>query len=169
MDTEYLMKMQMIEQEASKLDQQIQTMDQQIQELIAIKASIDAISNTNEKEILASLGKGIFIKAEIKGQDLMVNTGKDIFIRKTHKETMDIIDSQIKKLETGKEQFTNNIMELQGQMQVLMSYMQKESKHDKEHSHGCGDEDCECEEPCEDCECKHKESPHNSEVKGKKK
>jgi prefoldin alpha subunit len=155
MDSEYLMKMQMIEQEATKLDQQLQMMDQQIQELIAIKASIEAISTTKEKEILASLGKGIFIKAEIKSQDLMVNTGKDIFIKKTPSETMQIIDSQVKRLEAGKEEFTNKIIELQSQMQVLMEYMNKENKHNKEHAHGCGDEACECEEPCEDCECKH--------------
>lgn len=153
MDSEYLMKMQMIEQEASKYDEQIQIMDQQIQEMIAIKASIEAISNTKEKEILASLGKGIFIKAEIKADNLLVNTGKDIFIKKTPQETVTIIDLQINKLEHGKEDFTNKIIELQSQMRVLMEYMQKESKHNKEH--GCGDENCECDEPCEDCECKH--------------
>ena len=153
MDSEYLLKMQMIEQEATKLDQQMQIMDQQVQELIAIKASLEAISNTQEKEILASLGKGIFIKAEIKSEDLLVNTGKDIFIKKTPKETMEIIDSQVKKLEAGKEEFTNKIIELQSQMRILIDYMQKEDKDDKEQ--GCENEDCECEEPCEDCSCKH--------------
>lgn len=165
MDTEYLMKMQMIEQEASKLDQQIQIMDQQIQELTAIKASIEALGKTKEKEILANLGKGIFIKAEIKGKDLMVNVGKDIFIKKTPEETAKIIDSQVKKLEAGKEDFTNRIIDIQSQMQVLLNHMQSEAGKDKQHGHACEHENCQCEDDCGDeCECEHKK-----EAKAKKK
>jgi prefoldin alpha subunit len=159
---EYFMRMQMLGQEAEKIEQQIQSIDQQMSEMNAVKESIQAINDGKQKEILANLGKGIFISAEIKSKELLVNIGKEIILKKTPEETVRIIDDQNKKLMAGKEQFIERIQELQVNMQELLMQAQNQAgEHSHEHAHaGCGDEDCKCEEPCEDCEC---------EKKGKKK
>ena len=156
---EYFMKMQMIEQEASRIDQQLQAMDQHIADLIAIKSSISEIETTKEKEIMANLGKGIFIKAEIKTKDLLVNAGRNTFIKKTPAETMKIIDDQISKLTSGKQDFTGRMMDLQAERQEIVSQAQSSKSQQQDspnpHSHKHNSHECKCEHDCGD-KCKHR-------------
>jgi len=156
---EYMIKMQMLGQEAEQIEQQIQIIEQQNSELNSVRESLEAIKNFKEKEdskeILANLGKGIFVKADLREKELLVNIGKDVLVKKTPEETIKIIDEQTKKLLAGKEQFIERIAELQKEMQTMLLKMQK---HDNSgHSHRCENESCECSEPCGDnCECSSK-------------
>ncbi len=170
---EYFMQMQMLGQEAEKLDQQMQMIDQQSIELAAVRDSIVSIKESSgkekETEILANLGKGIFVKADLKEKNLYINIGKDVIVRKTPDETLKIIDEQTKKMAEGKMAMTERIQQLQLEMNNLLMKAQKEQGGENSHGHNhssCGDADCECEEPCEDCECEHE---HKEEEKGKKK
>jgi len=156
-EQQYFMKMQMLGQEAEKIEQQVQMIDQQNMELMAVRESVAAMKENKNKEILANLGKGIFVKADIKDENLFVNVGKDVLVKKNPDETIKIIDEQLVKLTAGKEQFIGRIGELQEEMQNLLLEAQKfqrasGEKHEHECS-GCENENCECEEPCEDCEC----------------
>jgi prefoldin alpha subunit len=157
---EYIMKMQMLGQEAEKIEQQIQVFDQQITELTSVKESIAAIKDGEQKEILSNLGKGIFLKTQIRDTELLVNVGKEVVVNKTAEETIEVIDNQTMKLMQGKESLIQRISELQASMQQLLMQAQSDENfkpgakaHSHEHSHSCSHEDCECEEPCEDCEC----------------
>ena len=153
-EQEYFMQVNMMGQEAQRMEQQIQVIDQQIVELMAVKDSLEAIKNSNGKsEILANLGKGIFVKADLKDKDVFVNIGKDVIIKKTPEDTLKIIEHETQRMIEGKDMFIAKIQEIQEQMQSLMEEMQNKSG---KHSHSCGNSDCECEEPCEDCECEHK-------------
>jgi len=149
---EYFMRVQMLGQEAEKIEQQIQAMDQQISELNAVKQSLEALYSGQNKEILANLGKGIFVKAEIKSKDLFVNVGKEVIVKKSITDTLKVIDDQNTKMLSGKEEFIVRIQEIQEQMQELI----EASQGSKTKGHACENEDCECEEECEDCSCKHK-------------
>jgi prefoldin alpha subunit len=150
---EYFIKMQMLGQEAEKIEQQIQTIDQQISELASVRESLQALESGKQKEILANLGKGIFIKTELKGKELLVNVGKEIIVEKSINDTLKVIEDQTTKLITGKEGFISRIQELQENMQTLLMQAQKENPSgSEEHCHTC-DGDCDCQEPCEDCSC----------------
>ena len=72
-EQEYFMQMQMLGQEAEKIEQQVQMIDQQNMELMAVRESVAAMKDNKNKEILANLGKGIFVKADIKDENLFVN------------------------------------------------------------------------------------------------
>ncbi len=170
---EYFMQVQMLGQEAEKLEQQMQIMEQQINELTAVRESIVAIkeSNSDEKEknteILANLGKGIFVKADLKEKNLYINIGKDVIVKKSPEDTIKIIDQQLEKLSAGKESLMERIQQLQIEMNNILQRARKEEEssrnsHQHAQEHHCEDEECECEEPCEECECEH-------EKKGKKK
>jgi len=125
---EYFLKMQMLGSEAEKIEQQIQAIEQQAAELRAVHESLEAIKEGKQKEMLANLGKGIFIPAEIKEKELLVNVGKSILIKKNPEETLKIIGEQIKKLIGGKNGFVLKIENLQEEMQQLLLEMQKEQK-----------------------------------------
>lgn len=152
---ECFMRIQMLGQEAEKIEQQIQAIDQQMAELSAVKESLENLNSEKGKsrEILANLGKGIFAKAQINEEDLFVNVGREVVVKRTIKETLSIIEAQSKKLVEGREEFVEKIQELQENMQDLMSELQTKSGVGDSCGRKCQHEDCECEEPCEDCEC----------------
>jgi len=157
------MKLQMIQQEAERMNQQIQMIDQHISELNSVMESVVEISQkkSDKREILANLGKGIFIGAEIKGNELLVNVGKDILVKKTPEQTMKIIEEQLKKLDAGRTQFIERIGELQIHMQKIVSQAEDElgkkhghnAKDENKHEHSCDNEECDCESECNECEC----------------
>jgi prefoldin alpha subunit len=46
------------------------------------------------KEILAPIANGIYVEAELKNKELLVNVGSDIVVKKSVKEAIEIIDAQ---------------------------------------------------------------------------
>lgn len=149
---EYFLKMQMLGQEAEKLEQQVQSIEQQISEMNAVKESVSALESGKEKEMLANLGKGVFVQAEIKNSDFFVNVGKEIIVKKNPKEMLKIFDEQIKRLLDGKQEFANRLEALQAEMHGILKEMQKEQKiSGKQHNPECkcGEgEECECGDEC---------------------
>lgn len=161
---EFMIQLQMLQQEAEALDQQVQIIEQQTAEMNAVKVSLDELSDekkTGMKTILANLGKGIFIEAEVKNKELFVNVGKDVLVKKTPKQTIIIVEEQLKKLEAGKASIIERIEEIQVSMQTLVQEVQKNvgnnHNHQHAHAHSCENEDCKCEEPCDDCKCGHEQ------------
>lgn len=156
---EYFMRVQMLGQEAEKIEQQIGLFDQQITEFNAVKDSLESIQNSNEKEILANLGKGIFIKADIKDKQLYVNVGKDVIVRKDIPSALKIVEEQTQRLIEGKAELIERIQQIQEKMQEMMGAANIGGHACSDEGCDCEDEEecdgnCDCETPCEDC--KHK-------------
>ena len=158
MQQQDVMQINMMGQEAEKLEQQIQAIEQQGRELTEIRQSIQEISSGKGKEILSNLGKGIFVETQVIKPELIINIGSSVLVKKTPAEALEIIDAQLKQLSEGKLDLSEKVLDLQENMQKLFAEMQKRegaSKKGEEHEHECSD-DCECEEECDDCECGHK-------------
>jgi len=117
---QYLMQLSMMEQEAVKLQEQMQMIDQQILEMETLKQSIGEIENGKEKEMMANLGKNVFIKTEIKEKDLLVEVGNKVYVKKNAENTLKIVDNQIGQLRNAKNQVMNGLEEMQGEMQRLV-------------------------------------------------
>ena len=54
----------------------------QINEMNSVKETLEMIKSGKETEILANLGKGIFVKADLREKDknLFVNVGKEVIV-----------------------------------------------------------------------------------------
>ncbi len=150
---EYLIRLSMIEQEAQKLEERLRIFEEQIQEMTSVKLSIERLESdkSDKKEILANLGKGIFVKSEIKDKNLLVNVGSGVLVEKSLSQTSNIINEQIAKLIIGKEDTMKQMSFINEEMNKLANEAQESNAHS--NSHKCEDKDCECEEPCEECEC----------------
>ena len=85
-----------IEQETGQLEQQLQIVEQHISDMQKINSGLDEIAKSEDKEILANIGKGIYIPAQIKSKDLIVEIGSKNFVKKTIPETKKIIERIIK-------------------------------------------------------------------------
>lgn len=115
---EMMIKMNMLEQDAKQLEQQLVMIEQQIIELQNLRLALDEFSKANlNDEILAQIGKNIFVKAALLSKDFLVNVGAKTLVKKNIQETQEIIDKDISKMSEVKEQlakeFERIIIELQ--------------------------------------------------------
>jgi prefoldin alpha subunit len=133
MNQEHIMQLQMIEQEAEQLNKQVELIEQNIAEMQELRESLIEIENKDNKEILANLGKKIYIPVEIKDKNLIVEVGNKTFVKKTIPETREIINKQIERLVIGKSQIAERLEALQKDMEKTIEDIQK---NENKHIHG---------------------------------
>jgi|TARA_B100002003_G_C13652637_1_gene331942 prefoldin alpha subunit len=128
MDQQQIIQIQMFEQEAQQLNQQLQLIEQNVSEMQDLELSLDEIEKKENNEILANLGKGIYIPVEIKDKKLIVEVGNKNFIKKTIPEAKEIIREQLVKLISAKSQISERLNALQSEIGKMMEGVEKESK-----------------------------------------
>ena len=121
---EYLLRIAEFQQEAEKINGQINLVNNQILELESLALSIEKLDEGQE-EILASLGKGIFVKSKPLEKELFVNIGCNVVLKKTAKETIEIINRQVLQLENLKTSLEERIESLDMQFQELVKEARK--------------------------------------------
>ncbi|MEK6860169.1 MAG: prefoldin subunit alpha [Nanoarchaeota archaeon] len=137
MNQEQMMQLQMIEQEANQLNQQTELIEQNLKEIEELKTGLGEIEKKETKEILVNIGKRIFLPVEIKDKNLIVEVGNKNFVKKSIEEAKELIDEQICKLNSAREQITERLHELEMNMNEMISEMSEKSE--KKHVH---DENC---------------------------
>ena len=125
MDQEAVMRIQMMEQETNQLNEQLKMVDQNVVEMNDLKASLDEIDSNENKEIMANLGKRIFIPVDIREKSLIVEVGKGNFVKKSVPDTKKIVDEEGDKLMEAKNQIMGRLDELQNEMNKMIMEFQK--------------------------------------------
>ena len=115
------MKASLIEKHLNELNERIEYVIQQILELEEFKSNLKFLKEAKGKEILATLGKGIYAKSLCQDENLFVNVGAGIVVKKTLKETEEIITSQIKNLHEAKTSLLASLEVYQGLMNQTIS------------------------------------------------
>ena len=141
MDQQQIMRIQMVEQEAEQLSKQVELIDQHISEMKELEETLEKIEEKDTKEILANLGKKIFIPVEIKDKNLIVEIGNKTFVKKSIPETKKLIAEQLEKLTGARAQILGRLEELQEEMQGMIDEIQKnEHAHKHDGKCSCGHE-----------------------------
>ncbi len=122
---QYILKLAMLEQEMNKLEQQMQLIEQQVLEMQNLKNSLEELERSKEKELLANLGKNIFIKTEIKNKNLLVDVGNKTFIKKNIEETLKVIEDQTGKLMEAKSRIIEKMREFQQETEKVIGEAEK--------------------------------------------
>lgn len=125
---QYIFELSMLEQEARKLQEQMQIVDQQVLELQNLQFGLQELEKSKEKELLANLGKNIFIKTQIMNKELIVDVGNKTFLKKSISETLNIIEEQLEKLMDAKNKIVLGMQGLQEKMEKLIVEAEKEEK-----------------------------------------
>jgi prefoldin alpha subunit len=99
--------------------------DQNVVEMNDLKASLDEIDSNENKEIMANLGKRIFIPVDIREKSLIVEVGKGNFVKKSVPDTKKIVDEEGDKLVEAKNQIMGRLDELQNEMNKMIMEFQK--------------------------------------------
>ena len=123
---ELFMRATILQQQSQEIEQNLQIIDNQISEMDAFSKNLSDLSDSNEKEILASIGKGVYIKANLENKDLFVDVGAGTIVKQTPGETREIIDSQIPKLREARIQLTAQLESFHAQFHELVQEIEKE-------------------------------------------
>ncbi|MBA7627297.1 Prefoldin subunit alpha [subsurface metagenome] len=120
-EQELIFKLSVFEQQIQQLQQQLQAIEQGIVEMSSLNTGLDELIGSQNKEILAPIGRGIFAKAKLISEELTVDIGGRNFVKKTIPATKKIIEKQIKKLEEVKENLNDNLERVSGELQTVMN------------------------------------------------
>ena len=109
---EIFFRLSIFEQQIKQYQEQLQAIEQAIIESSSLKIDLDELKNSEGKEILASIGKGIFAKAKLTSDDFLVDIGGKNFVKKNIGETQNLIEGQIEKLSEIKRDIENSLEEI---------------------------------------------------------
>lgn len=134
---ELMYKLQMYEQQIQQLQQQLEAVEQAILEMNSLVLGLDELIGSKDKEILAPIGRGLFVKTKLISEDLTVDVGGKNFVKKNIPETKKLIEDQIKKLEEVKKELNENLEEINNELTKTFMDAQEEHVHDEncEHEH----------------------------------
>lgn len=121
---ELIYKFGLYEQQIRQIQEQLQAVEQAIGDSTSISDGLNDLKDSKGKEIFASVGKGIFVKAKVDSEDLLVDVGSKNFVRKKIPETQNIIKEQMKKLEEAKNILEKNLDEINSELTTLVSEVQ---------------------------------------------
>tara|TARA_Y100000034_G_C6883625_1_gene405361 strand:+ start:609 stop:992 length:384 start_codon:yes stop_codon:yes gene_type:complete len=125
MDTEIAMKLQEANRRSEGHNEQLKIVELQISELGRFKEVLDNFESSGEKEVLASIGKGVFVKSEMKEKDFFVDVGAGVFVKKSLENTKEVLEGQTKRLQEMKVQLNSEMERLNSEMQEIISDVQK--------------------------------------------
>ena len=117
---EILFKLSMSEQHIRQLQQQLQAVEESMIELRSLDLGLDDIKDSAGKDMLASLGRGIFVKAKLLSEDLIVDVGSKNLVKKRIPETKKIIKDQTEKLHEVKKELEERVDEINKELTKLI-------------------------------------------------
>lgn len=107
MDEEILLRATLIRQESEEVEKELEYIKEQINELEKFREALKFLEENGEKEILASVGKGVYLKSSReKNEKFFVEVGAGVLLRKTPKEAATIVNEQTIKFKEAKLQLT---------------------------------------------------------------
>lgn len=129
-EQEIAIKMHMLEQQAGNIQQQIQAVEQAKNDLKELNSGIKNLKGAVGKEILAQIGRGIFVKAKLLSEELIVDIGNKNLVSKKIEETTKLIDEQLEKLGLAEKELENNMQDISQKAEKILSEIKE--FHDEE-------------------------------------
>ena len=118
-DTQLLMDLELAGRKAKENEEKLEVVDKQLSELEAFNVYLKEISESEEKEILASVGKGVYLRADMRKDKLLVDVGSGVLVKKDSEETKTILKDQTQKLHEMKIQLLGEQESLRNEIEVL--------------------------------------------------
>lgn len=116
------------EQQIRNLQEQLESVNRGISDLELLNLDLEDLKESKGKEIMAPVGRGIFIKSSIVSEELNVDIGGGNFVKKSVDETKEIINSQIKKLEKVKIELEDSLKKMNSRIEELIKEVENLSE-----------------------------------------
>ena len=126
---ELLQKAVELKQQSEEVERQLDFVNEQIKELEQFSKNLALLETEKEKEILASLGKGVYIKAKRdEDEKFFVEVGSGVMVRKTSKEAREIIKEQIGKFQEARVQLTAQLQSHAEEFRKMLKKVERVKK-----------------------------------------
>jgi prefoldin alpha subunit len=112
------MMIQILQQEKMQLQEQIEAIVKHREDMEAIVLGIDELNE--ESEILANIGKGIYIPAKVKSKQLVMDIGNKVFVEKSIPEIKKVIEEELKKLVLIRQEMNEKIISIDEEIENLV-------------------------------------------------
>jgi prefoldin alpha subunit len=132
-ERELARKFQVFEQQIRMLQEQMNAVEQTTIELQTLDIGLEDLKESKDKEILAQVGRGIFVKAKITGEDLIVDIGDKKFITKSIDDTKNVLKGQVEKLNNIKDELEGELDKIN--TEITQVFLEHQQMHEHEHSH----------------------------------
>ncbi len=120
MNQELMMELEELNRHSKDNEERLKIVEQQILELKSFESNLGELESNKNKEVLASLGKGVFIKADLKEEDLFVEVGSGILVKKSLGDSKKIAEHQTKKLLEMKNQLLSENESISERMKTAL-------------------------------------------------
>jgi len=149
---EIMYKLQMFEQQIKQLQQQQQAVEEASIELNSLSIGLGDLVGKADSEIMAPIGRGIFAKAKLTSEDLLVDIGGRNLVKKTIPEAKEIIKGQLEKLDAAKKELDSEIEKVNISLTKTIIEAQSQLGENPSCDGHCHDEEGKCTKP-EDEQC----------------
>jgi prefoldin alpha subunit len=119
---------QFLAQHIEQFQQQLQVIQQQLQELSILSDQLQELSTVKKaSKMWASIGGGIYIPSEtVEDCDkVLMNVGSGTYVKKELKDAKDLVDGQLKELETISTNHEAELDNLKEKMTEIQSFFQE--------------------------------------------
>ena len=124
-EQELFFKLSMFEQQIQNIQQQLQAVEKAILDMNSLILNLEELKGSEGKEVLSSVGRGIFTRTKLISEELIVDIGGKHLVKKNIPDTQKIIKEQIKKLEEAKKDLNKALEEINKQLTDTMLEHQK--------------------------------------------
>lgn len=114
-----MFKLAMYEQQIKQLNEQLEAVEKAIADSSSLSLNLENLKNGKEKEIVASIGKGIFARAKLISEELLVDIGGKNIVKKSIPEAQKLIGSQVNKLSEIKFEIEKNLEAMNSELMKM--------------------------------------------------
>lgn len=108
------------EQQIRQIQEQIGAVEQAILDMSQIKMGLDEIKGKKGEEIMAQIGRGVFVKAKLLSEELTVDVGGKNFVVKSIDDTKKLIEEQVEKLKGIKKELEMELERINQEITAVM-------------------------------------------------
>lgn len=138
-EQELNMKFAMFEQQIQAIQQQLQAVEQAIVDLTSLNVGIGELVGKKDSEIMAPIGRGIYAKAKLLSEDLVVDIGGRNFVSKSIPDTQKLISEQLEKLGQVRGELDNEMEKINQDLTKVFMEHQENLQSGKGKECGCED------------------------------
>ena len=120
------MQLQQMEQDLSYLQEQFNLFEQTIHELKVLVESLDELEKGNSNELLVNVGRKLYLPVQVQEKSLIVDVGKNTFVKKNIPDTKKIIDEQLLNLMKGKGQLMEQMNQLHEEIEQVLKKVEQD-------------------------------------------
>ena len=123
-----MQQLQQLQQQTQEIEDYLQQVSQTQEQLEQSKQAVREVENIEEgSEILAPVGAGAYVVAEVKETDKVVsNIGGEVFEKKSNEDAAEILEKQITLVRDTQNELESQMQQIQEQMQQIQQEMQQE-------------------------------------------